>query len=611
MVEQIPQHEPLRHKKAILCMLKTNVHDHTIYEVRMDELQSLVESLGVTVVHKVVQSRFRPFAKYHIGSGKVRQIRSKVKKLDVDLVIFYNLLRSSQKLNLIQALNCEVIDRYELTLEIFDRMASDTLSKLQIQAARMDKMAPFFKLQASVNYRHDRPFFRSGGEYGFHGQMRELTRNQARIREEIDKLMDDKIKRINNRKELGYPVICVAGFYNAGKTSLFNAITGDTKPVSDRPFTTLSSKYQKRFIDYQTTVLFIDTIGFVLDLDPRLIQSFKLNLLDIKSADLVILLLEINDPILTLKMKINEGIKLLKEIGVPREKIIFVFNKLDLATELESEIGELLDLERFNLPYISISAKERQNLPDLLNLISERLMWLEENPIEKEEVSEHDLARSALYRLLDNFHSDYNPDRNRPFENLVGTILSQNTNRKNQITAYRRLKEKVGLTPEAIHNAELMEIKDAIRPAGMYNQRSDVLKSVSEQIIKKYDGDINSIFSETYLVAKEKLMEFPGVGPKTADVVLMFNGEHTVIPVDRHIERISKRLEIVPQNANYEEIRTTLQDASAPELFKEVHLSLIKFGREICKAKKPRCPECLLNDICPYPDKTGIQIDED
>jgi endonuclease-3 len=243
-------------------------------------------------------------------------------------------------------------------------------------------------------------------------------------------------------------------------------------------------------------------------------------------------------------------------------------------------------------------------------LISKRLKWLEENPIEMHEMSDFNLARTALNRLLDKFHSDYDPNRNKPFENLVGTILSQNTNRKNQVTAYRRLKEQVGITPKAINDADLKHIKDAIRPAGMYNQRSNVLKSVSEEIIEKYNGNIDQIFNETYLVAKEKLMEFQGVGPKTADVVLMFNGEHTVIPVDRHIERISKRLEIVPQNANYEEIRTTLQGASAPEHFKEVHLSMIKFGREICKAQTPKCPECILNDICPYPDKAGIQIEK-
>jgi endonuclease-3 len=302
-------------------------------------------------------------------------------------------------------------------------------------------------------------------------------------------------------------------------------------------------------------------------------------------------------------MKLNEGIKLLKEIGVTHERIVVVFNKLDLAPQLEGKIGDLLELERFNVPWISVSAKERENLQKMLNLISKRLAMLEDKTMGYEEMSDFEALRTTLNRLLEQYPSDYNPDRNDPFENLVGTILSQNTNRKNQITAYTRLKKAVGLTPEAINKADINDIKEAIRPAGMYNQRSSVLKSVSQEIIDNYDGEVDSIFDDTYLVAKEKLMAFPGVGPKTADVVLMFNGKHTVIPVDRHIERISKRLEVVPENADYEEIRTTLQDASTPELFKDVHLSMIKFGREICKAQNPKCLECLLNDICPYPEK--------
>jgi GTP-binding protein HflX len=369
---------------AILCMLKTNVHDHRIFRIRLDELKHLTETLGLEVVDEVIQTRYKPFAKYHIGSGKVKELRRKVHNYKIDIVIFYNLLRSSQKLNLIRALGCEVIDRYELTLEIFDNMASDNLSKLQIEAARLEKLSPFYKLQASLNYFHDRPFFRSGGEYAFHSQLRELTGRQARIREEIEDLIKQKKHRIKNRKEkLGYPVICIAGFYNAGKTSIFNVLTGEQKPVSDKPFTTLSSKYQRRFIDYKTTVLFIDTIGFVLDLDPRLIKSFQLNLLDISNSDLVLLLFEITDPLLTLKMKLNEGIRLLRDIGVPREKIILVFNKLDKAPNLEEKISQQLELERFALPWICVSAEERINIDDLLNLISRRL----ENIAEEEIIS--------------------------------------------------------------------------------------------------------------------------------------------------------------------------------------------------------------------------------
>jgi len=361
-------------------MLKTNVHDHEVYRLKLDELRRLVETLGVEVVGDIVQSRHRSFAKFYVGSGKVKEIRRFVRRHDVNLVVFYNILRSSQKLNLIRAIGVDVVDRYEVTLEIFDQMSSDNLSKLQIEAARLDKLTPYFKLEASLRYHNDRPFFRSMGEYAFHSQLRELTRRQARIREEIQALAKEKRQRIRKRRRLGYPTICIAGYYNAGKTSLFNALTGDSKPVSDRPFTTLSSKYQRRYVDHETTLLFIDTIGFVIDLDPRLIKSFELNMEDMRSADLVILLLEITDPLLTLRIKLAEGIRLLREMDIPRERIVVVFNKTDLAPDLTETIGEQLGVEHHGLPWTTVSAKDRTNLDGLLTFILNRLREIREPP---------------------------------------------------------------------------------------------------------------------------------------------------------------------------------------------------------------------------------------
>ncbi len=597
--------------KAILCMLKTNVHDHSVYKVKMDELTSLVESLGIEVVGEVIQTRFRPFAKYHIGSGKVKELKKKIDKLDANLIIFYDILRSSQKLNLMQATEIEVIDRYELTLEIFDQMASDTLSKLQIQAARIEKMTPFYKLQASINYRHDRPFFRAGGEYGFHGQLRELTRSQARISEEIDKLMEEKSQRIWKRKnELGYPVVCIAGFYNAGKTSLFNTITGDNKPVSDRPFTTLSSKYQRRFIDYETSVIFIDTIGFMLDLDPRLIHSFKLNLLDIRSSDVVILMLDITDPLLTLQLKIHEGILLLKEIGVPKSRLIIVFNKLDKDPELEEAVAKDLNLEIYGIPWICVSAQNKMHIQEFFALIAERVKYLKDNPLDLVELSDFRRAETAVNRILEEYPVNYTPIDISPFSSLIRTILSQNTSGKNTSTAYNRLSEQVGIDPYRIDEAPEEAIKEAIKPAGMYNQRTKTLKEISKQVIEKYGGDVGKVFNLPFNEARDRLMELPGVGPKTADVALMFSVNSRVVPVDRHIERIAKRLEIVTQNADYDAIRTVFQDAATPDRFRELHLSLIRFGQETCTARNPKHNECVLRNICPYPDKIHENKDD-
>ena len=387
MPEEVKPRDALK-GRAILVMLKTNVHDHKVYRVRLDELKALVQALGLEVMGEVVQTRYRPFEKYCIGKGKVGEIKRQATKHDVQLVVFYNLLKSSQKLNLIQGTGCDVIDRYELTLEIFDQMASDNLSKLQIESARLEKLAPFYKLSANIHFTHDRPFFHSGGEYGFRGQLREISRRQSDIKENIQALVVEKKRQIENRMKLGYPTICIAGYYNAGKTSLFNALTGEHKPVSDRPFTTLSSKYSKRYIDSQTTVMFIDTIGFVLDLDHRLIKSFQINFEDIRSADVVILLFEITDPPLTLQLKLSEGISLLRDIGVPTERLLLIFNKVDKApTDAARTIDEELSLTHYDIPWTTVSAEKRTNINGLLDLIAWKIKDLKDRPLEPAEPS--------------------------------------------------------------------------------------------------------------------------------------------------------------------------------------------------------------------------------
>ena len=364
--------------KAVLVMLKTNVHDHVVYKIKLDELRHLVKTLDIEVKRDFVQSRHRPYSKFQIGSGKVKEIAKYVRRHDINLVVFYHNLRSSQKLNLIKAFKCDVVDRYEITLEIFDKMSSDNLSKLQIESARLRKLAPYYKLEASMRYHNDRPFFRSSGEYGFHAQMRDITSRQARLKKEIEALVKENKQRISKRKKLGLPTVCISGYYNAGKTSLFNALTGDAKLVSDRPFTTLSSKYQRRFIDYETTLLLIDTIGFVIDLDHNLIRSFQLNMEDMRQADLVILLLDITDPLLTLRIKLVEGIRLLKILDISHEKIFIVFNKIDLPHEDFDIIKDEISLESYGLPWYLVSAKERTNVNKMLFALKNRIIQIKE-----------------------------------------------------------------------------------------------------------------------------------------------------------------------------------------------------------------------------------------
>lgn len=163
----------------------------------------------------------------------------------------------------------------------------------------------------------------------------------------------------------------------------------------------------------------------------------------------------------------------------------------------------------------------------------------------------------------------------------------------------------VGVTPRDISTADVAKIAEAIKPAGMYNVRSKTLKHVSTQVLEQYNGDLTTIVSKPYPEAREALMSFPGVGEKTADVVLLFNAGKTVIPVDRHIARVAMRLELVPKNAPYDAIRLALEEVTPPQNYLDAHIKLIQFGRDTCRAQNPKCIQCILNDICPYYLKTG------
>jgi endonuclease-3 len=208
--------------------------------------------------------------------------------------------------------------------------------------------------------------------------------------------------------------------------------------------------------------------------------------------------------------------------------------------------------------------------------------------------------------LLNRYERTWHLSTDDPFKSLVGTILSQNTNSRNRSTAHSRLEEMIGITPENLADAPLEAIAEAIRPAGMYNQRSKVLKRVSEEILERFDGTLDYVMKKPFSDAREDLMSLPGVGPKTADVVLMFVAGSRIVPVDRHIFRISKRLKIVPEKASYGDVRGALEEVSSPDKREDVHVFLIRFGRETCKAQRPRCNDCFIEDLCPYPRKNVV-----
>jgi endonuclease-3 len=186
-----------------------------------------------------------------------------------------------------------------------------------------------------------------------------------------------------------------------------------------------------------------------------------------------------------------------------------------------------------------------------------------------------------------------------PFSTLIRTVLSQATNDKNRDKAYRNLGERFEITPKALAAADVKEIAEAIRVGGLYQNKSRVIKELSRIIVEKFHGKLDFVYSLSFQEARRLLMTLPGVGPKTADVVLLFCADKPVLPIDTHINRVSKRLGFAPSNANYERVRQTLESFYNPKDYLAAHLLLIMLGRKYCRARNPLHKACPVNALCP------------
>lgn len=203
--------------------------------------------------------------------------------------------------------------------------------------------------------------------------------------------------------------------------------------------------------------------------------------------------------------------------------------------------------------------------------------------------------------------TEYGERRWRPAEPvsaLVSTIISQNTNDVNRDRAFERLRERF---PEwsAVRDAPPEDVVDAIRPAGLAPTKAPRIQEALRRI-SGADGDISLDFLADLPLdeARSWLVNIPGVGPKTAAIVLLFAMRRPAFPVDTHIHRVTRRLGIIPAKTSREKAHGLLEAMLPPDIYYTYHINIIEHGRDICHARSPECPRCLLRGLCPYPDAT-------
>jgi len=195
-----------------------------------------------------------------------------------------------------------------------------------------------------------------------------------------------------------------------------------------------------------------------------------------------------------------------------------------------------------------------------------------------------------------------------PFKNLIITVLSQNTSEINCVRAYKGLAAKFEVKPEVLSLAKTEDIKAAIKSGGLYNVKSKRIKELSQAVLKQFKGDISSVLALPKEEARKKLMELPGIGKKTADVLLAQKHSYAeVMVVDTHMERITKRLGLVERDAKYEAIQKALKTFIPWEKGERTGGLFWLLAKYTCRAQNPKCPECPILTLCDYGSKRKKQ----
>lgn len=191
-----------------------------------------------------------------------------------------------------------------------------------------------------------------------------------------------------------------------------------------------------------------------------------------------------------------------------------------------------------------------------------------------------------------------------PFKNLIITVLSQNTSEINCVRAYKGLVARFEVTPEVLARAKIQDLREAIRSGGLYNVKSKRIKDISQAVLENFGGDLSSVLALPKEEARKKFMELPGIGPKTADVLLTSrHGYSQVFVVDTHMGRIAKRLGLVKAGAKYEEIQKALQSFIPWDKGERAGGLFWLLAKYTCRAQNPKCSECPIISMCSYGKK--------
>ncbi|MCG8463181.1 MAG: GTPase HflX [Holophagales bacterium] len=326
--------------RAFLVAVRFGTTPADVVEEHLDELDGLTTAAGGRVVGRAIQRRRAPEPATFIGKGKAEEIALDVADLRADLVIFDDDLSASQVKALEKVLEAAVMDRSALILEIFHQRARTREARTQVELARMRYLLPRLTRRWSHLSRQVGGIGVRGGEgeSQLEADRRMLRNRIGRLERQLDKV--ERSRKVQRKRRRDTYEIALAGYTNAGKSTLFNRLTGARTLVKDQVFATLDSKLRRGHLVGGREVVFADTVGFIRKLPHHLVASFRSTLEEVVEADLVLHVVDRHHPHWRDQQRV--GCSVLSEMEIEAERIVLVHNKIDLVAAGEARHPEAL-----------------------------------------------------------------------------------------------------------------------------------------------------------------------------------------------------------------------------------------------------------------------------
>lgn len=338
------------------------------HQENVAECAELVRSANVTVTGIIQGKRQRPDAALFAGKGKVEEVGVMVRATGANVVIFNHQLSPAQERNLERALQCRVIDRTSLILDIFAQRARSHEGKLQVELAQLSHIATrLVRGWTHLERQKGGIGLRGPGESQLETDRRLLGNRVKALKERLAQVQKQRNTQRRGRQRTGIASVSIVGYTNAGKSTLFNALTKARAYAADQLFATLDTTSRKLFLNTETSIIVSDTVGFIRDLPHTLVAAFRATLEETIQADLLLHVVDSSNPLRD--VQIEEVNKVLAEIGAESVPQLIVWNKTDLR-QLPADIERG---EQGEIQAVRLSALTGEGLELLREALAERL----------------------------------------------------------------------------------------------------------------------------------------------------------------------------------------------------------------------------------------------